>query len=391
MKVPTSYIPGYAKARALDPERADNYVAHTDMGDPVADAMMEEIASLSRPEQTVLFQGALLERDPTILGDAPASVRRFVDETNRVPDWVDFDRFTQGIRMFHRNSQLALAAFVGGTLVEGFASNISKSFFITGRMREQGVRRLRQNNRHLIEIFMPDGLRRDGDGWRLSVRIRLVHAQIRRLLRASTEWDEDAWGMPISSAHLGLALAVFSARLLRHMRQLGASYSDEERRSFMAVWRYTGHVMGVPSSILFEDEADALRLFEIGGMCEPEPEMESVAMAHALLNSAPLVIGIDQPAARRGLARYVYRVSRALIGNELADLLKYPADPSFGVLAFFRLQERYRGVLAKLTPWRRQNADFARFASMLEASMLDETGISFRLPDHALSERSGRW
>ena len=100
-----------------------------------------------------------------------------------MPDWVDFDSFLPGIRMFHRNSHLILGAFVGGTLVEGFATNISKAFFVSGRLRDQGVRRLRQNNRHMIEIFMPNGLSRDGDGWKLSVRIRLVHAQLRRVAR----------------------------------------------------------------------------------------------------------------------------------------------------------------------------------------------------------------
>ncbi|MCY3989495.1 MAG: DUF2236 domain-containing protein, partial [Gammaproteobacteria bacterium] len=63
-----------------------------------------------------------------------------------------------------------------GTLVEGFATTISKSFFMTGRVMERGVRRLRQNNRHQVEIFYPEGLRRENDGWKLSVRIRFVHA-----------------------------------------------------------------------------------------------------------------------------------------------------------------------------------------------------------------------
>ena len=77
---------------------------------------------------------------------------------------------------------MILAAFVAGVLIEGFTTNIAKSFFITGRVRDQGVRRLGQNNRHMLEIFLPGGLCRHGDGWKLSVRIRIVHARIRHLL-----------------------------------------------------------------------------------------------------------------------------------------------------------------------------------------------------------------
>ena len=391
MTIPTDYRAGYEKARQLAPETAANYVAHTLIGDPLADAMLEDLASVSRQEQALLFQAALLERDWDSLADAPSSAREFFEDAEKVPDWVDFDSFIPGIRMFHRNSHLILGAFVGGTLVEGFATNISKAFFISGRVRDQGVRRLRQNNRHMMEIFMPGGLTRDGDGWKLSVRIRLVHAQLRRLLGNSDEWDRGAWGLPISSAHLGYAITSFSARLLDHMERLGAKFTDAERESFMSIWRYTGHVMGIPSSILFRDEEDARRLLRIGPMCEPPPSPESAVMASALVNSAPLVIGVTDPPERRRLASFVFKVSRALIGNTLADQLMYPPDPSFGTLFIFRMQERYKRLLARLGRRSAENSNFTRFASLLEASVLKETGISYRLPDHIYSEESSQW
>ncbi len=31
---------------------------------------------------------------------------------------------------------------------------------------DNGVRRLRQNNRHFLDIFFPGGLARNGDGWK---------------------------------------------------------------------------------------------------------------------------------------------------------------------------------------------------------------------------------
>ena len=162
--------------------------------------------------------------------------------------------------MFHRNSQLILAAFVAGVLIEGFTTNIAKSFLITGRVRDQGVRRLGQNNRHMMEIFLPGGLNRYGEGWKLSVRIRIVHARVRQLLNKSEDWDIEAWGVPLSAAHLGYAISSFLARLLKHMKTLGANYSDEEHDSFMAVWRYSGYLMGIPETILYRDADEALKL-----------------------------------------------------------------------------------------------------------------------------------
>ena len=72
--------------------------------------------------------------------------------------------------------------------------------------------------------------------------------------------------------------------------------------------------MGIPEAILFKAEQDALELYDIGNICEPPTGEESVAMAHSLINSAPLVAGIDKPQERQALADHVFRVSRALIG-----------------------------------------------------------------------------
>ena len=108
------------------------------------------------------------------------------------------------------------------------------------------------------------------------------------------------------------------------MKTLGAEYTDAEYDSFMAVWRYSGYLMGIPETILFHDANEALKLYDVGQMCEPGPELEPVVMAHSLVNSAPLIAGKSEPEDRRALAKYVYRVSRGLIGKETADSLLFP-------------------------------------------------------------------
>ena len=332
------------------------------------------------------------EEGEEALRNAPASLREFFRDAETTPEWLDYAAFAPSVRMFHRNSPLILAAFVAGVLIEGFTTNIAKSFHITGRVRDQGVRRLGQNNRHMTEIFLPNGMYRYGDGWKLSVRIRIVHARIRNLLSNSEDdWDTEAWGLPISAAHLGYAVSAFSARLLKHMKTLGAKYDDEEYASFMAVWRYSGYLMGIPETILFHEADDALELYNIGHMCEPDCPMESISMAHSLINSAPLIAGITDPEGRQKLARYVYRISRGLIGNEAADALQYPPLSSLGAVWWFKMQQRYGDILGKLLPGRRDDSNYTQFTSLLDTSLFDEDGIRYTLPDHVYAEESRKW
>ena len=391
MNIPTDYELGYEKARAVAPDIADKYVAHTLTGDPLAEAMTEDLAEFSSEESRRLIEAAMNQEGEEALRDAPDSLRKFFKDAETPPEWLEYAAFAPGVRMFHRNSQVILGAFVAGVLIEGFTTNIAKSFFITGRVRDQGVRRLGQNNRHMMEIFLSGGMYRHGDGWKLSVRIRIVHARLRYLLNNSEDWDAEAWGAPISAAHLGYAISAFSARLLMHMKTLGADYNDEEYASFMAVWRYSGHLMGIPQTILFRDAEEALKLYDVGLICEPSSQIESVVMAHSLVNSAPLIAGVAEPQARRSLARYVYRVSRGLIGQETADALMYPPLSSSGVVTWFKLQQRYNHILGKLFLGRRQDSNFARFTSLLETSLFDEEGIRYTLPDHVYAEESTTW
>lgn len=392
MKTPTAYEnPGYARACAVDAEMAQNYVAHTMIGDPLADAAVEALSELRRSEATRLISAYVNTPDGSELPDAPSEVLELVDDAMNPPDWLDPPALTSGIHMFHRNRKMVVAGMLAGVLVEGFSTNISESFFITGRLRYQGVRRLQQNNRHMVEIFFPGGMEPYGDGWRLSFRIRLVHAQVRYLLNNSEVWDTDVMGVPLSAAHCGYAITAFSARLLKHMRSLGAVFTDEEATSFMATWRYSGLLMGVPESILFEGEDDALKLYDIGTMCEPEPSAPSIVLANSLVNSAPLVIGVEDPEAGKRLSQYVYKVSRALIGDPLADQLNYPKQSTFGVLPWFRAQARYDRFASRFLPKFARKSNFSNFTTLMSGSWYHEEGITYDLPDHVYAEESSKW
>ena len=387
MEIPSDYKAGYEKARLVCGETADNYVAHTLVGDPVMDAVEEELASLPQ-NQVEQFIRAGMDEDREGMRNAPQLLRDFfINAPQPDPEWLDHSAFAPGVRAFQRNSVPVLSAFVTGVLIDGFSTLISRSFVQTGRIFDNGVWRLKQNNRHQMEIFWPGGLERQGEGWKLSVRIRFVHAQTRRLLAQTEEWESDNWGVPISAAHLGYAIACFAARTVKHSEALGARYSPEERVGFHAVWRYAGYLMGIPEAVLFTDEKDALHIYRIGSLCEPPPTQDAVIMTNALINSAPLVAGIEDAEERDKLVKgVIYPVSRGLIGNDLANQLNFAESRLPFPLFWYRMDQRVQRLRARL-----RKEDPKNFSTILEASAYEDAGLSYRLPDHAHAEQSGRW
>ncbi len=380
--MPSAYTSGYAKAQLQDQALADNYIAHTLIGDPELDPILEELSSLPRDELHRFIAAGVHHEDS--FNKAPEPLRDFFKTLEEPPDWVDFKDFRPGIYVFNPNSDLMLAAFVAGVLVEGFATLIAKSFNITGRVRGTH-RRLRQNLRQVMEIFYPGGLQREGDGWATSVRVRFVHSQIRLLLAKSDEWDHAAWGTPLSAANLGFAISIFSQRLLHYAKALGATFTEEERASVLAIWRYTGYLMGIPESILYKDGVEADAIYRVGFLCEPPPDADSAAMANALIGAVPAVAEIDEGKEAQRVVGLAYRLSRALLGRELADAFQYPKSWTFGALWAFRTSQRLQRL------WKRSSIRSGNFVQLLTMSTYDEGGLSYRLPDHVRHDRSSEW
>ena len=388
LAIPTAYTEGYATARVRDEVLADSYMRHTGIGDPVLDAVFEELSTLP-PGDLHRFIKAGIEQERGGLRTAPKVLREFFESVDsQSPPWLDYEAFKPAVRVFNLNVTNMLVAFVCGVLIEGFSTLIAKSFAATGRVLsgKTAKRRLMQNNRHLLEVFYPGGLHRLGDGWKLSMRLRFVHGRVRNLLKHSGTWDEETYGTPVSAAHLGLAMTVFSMRLLDYSRLTGALFNSEEAASLMAVWRYAGYVMGVPETVLYRNEDDARRIFEIGNLCEPKPDADSAKMANALIEAVPITAGLTDPREQRLLRNLAYRISRGLIGNELANHLQFPQMFSVGALWGWRMKQRVQQFVKS-----RQKIKYDNFTQLLQISVYDETGMTYRLPDHAESSKSSPW
>lgn len=387
--VPSVYASGYERASGLNSVLARKYLEHTTVGDPVADAVMDDLAEIDRAAVDRLIEGGM-RHDTGILAEAPRSLRDFFEGLETPPAWMDTRLFKDGYYAFHNSPDLFMQAFVVTTLLNA-STLTSQALYTTGRITSQfGLRRVRQNIRHLLEIMLPNSLVYHADGWRLSIRIRLVHAQVRKLIRESGNWDESRMGVPLSSAHMGLASANFSAMLLQMAAKLGAPMSEANRKGFMQIWRYASLLCGTPEDLLFEgDEGKTAGFQRIAHLCEPRPGEESKVIANALVRAFSEIAGKTDPADQTAMTTYIYRVSRALIGNELADRLDFPRFRTTGVLPALRASRRMRMLASRFAPklFSTRRGDY--FAFLLDASMIED--LSYRLPDHVDAEKSSPW
>ena len=82
MKLPSDYNLGYEHARKVAPEMASHYVAHTHIGDPVAEAMVDDLAELGPSKSWRLIEAAMQDEGEDALRDAPSSMREFFEQAD---------------------------------------------------------------------------------------------------------------------------------------------------------------------------------------------------------------------------------------------------------------------------------------------------------------------
>ena len=182
-----------------------------------------------------------------------------------------------------------------------------------------------------------------------------------------------------------------NARRIRHGRA-GGGLLDADRQVVQPVrTRCDDHEtppaeQGIPETILYSNGAEARKIYTIGYLCEPQPDADSVAMANALIRASPCAVNVADPVEREKVLHPACRLSRALLGNRLADQFQFPKARTAGTLLGYRTRQR---VLRWPKDSRLVNGE--NFAQLLKISAYHKEGLSYRVPDHVKHRLSTPW
>jgi hypothetical protein len=224
------------------------------------------------------------------------------------------------------------------SLVLGYTSPAgSKPLVFSGRLEEQAPRRLNETARFVQATITPGGMRPHADGWQITLKVRLIHAQVRRMILRTGRWDAPAWGAPINQHDQAGTLLLFSVIVLEGLRQLGMRIPREEAEAYVHLWRWSGWLMGVDPELLPATEAEGIRLGEVIAATIGTPDDDGRRLTKTLLE-APLTIARtrQEKANARRLVRFNGAMCRFLLGDEAADGLAVPRTSWRYMVPFLR-------------------------------------------------------
>lgn len=214
--------------------------------DPTAEAFVDEVyLGRSVNEGRRMLDRAIAEGVQAV-PDAPRSMIRLFEESERDPDWLDPERLAIGARVFRRVGPSAFSLAGASTLLAYTENPIVKPLALTGAYAgDTALNRFMETSRFWIDTTEPGGLEPGGQGRATAIRVRIMHVFVRRRLLQHPEWNLDAWGVPISQSEMTIPLLASSLMTGFPLKTIGHRTTMAEIDAMMHLWRYIGHIMGV--------------------------------------------------------------------------------------------------------------------------------------------------
>jgi hypothetical protein len=253
------------------------------------------------------------------------TLTEFWNNVHAVPEWVDWEQLARGQKVFYR---YGLANIVGFAL-QGFVCENSASTGVVEILVRTGGFSTRVLWGRLLETFQwllqvtksLDEVQPGGEGFRSTVRVRLLHSSVRRRIlqlvdRRPEYYDVNKFGIPVNTMDSIHSITTFCLNpMFLQLPRMGIKPLQQEKEDYLALFRYIAHVIGIPIEYFMTVEK-AKALMESCYLHELEMTETSQIVAH---NFVRVVESLPPPLViSRG---FIEAGSRWLNGHKLCNEL----------------------------------------------------------------------
>ncbi|MBP1822918.1 DUF2236 domain-containing protein [Mycobacterium sp. OAE908] len=230
------------------------------VGDEPMDSLVEWMSSAGMPQMRILFDRAAAEGIDNV-PEAPEPLREFFIAVESAPDWVDWDKVRKGQRALRRGGADGMYIARDVSLLGGYQfSGFNKTLLRTGALEKGSNQRFAETMQWAMDVIADGGLTPFGIGYRSTLRVRLIHAFVRRHVVAMPDWRSDEWGLPVNQTDMAATLVGALIAPPVGAMGMGILPAPGDLDAIAHLTRYVGWLIGVQDEWLPHDFRDGIRV-----------------------------------------------------------------------------------------------------------------------------------
>ncbi len=302
------------------------------LGDEAADRLVDWMHRQGMRETWPRVQQAI-EQGVARLSEPEAELRAFFEAVEARPAWVRDDLLLEGARVCGLGGRAGMRALAVTGLMAGYQlSAINQALLATGALEKGASRRIAETTKWWIDVTEPGAMARFGEGFKSTLRVRVIHAMVRRQLSQRPTWDAADLGLPVNQTDMQATYLGFSIVYLLGLKLMGIPLRRDEKEAVLHLWRYIAWVNGVreehlhtPDPLGGGAELASMRLLHANLLTQRMADADSARLAQALADE-PLHRHYARWPALMGRFNRAMQLSiaRACMGNDTLRGLGLP-------------------------------------------------------------------
>lgn len=262
----------------------------------------------------------------TPLESAPISIQILLNQMNSIPQWLDPHLISLGTDVSNRSGKSGLIVLRNYSLMLGYQSAaINKPLIATGALHSGAVKRIADTTNFWYAVTGKDALSPGNEGFLYCLRTRIVHSYSRIMIKEKLNWKLSEQGEPLNYWDMQATYIGFSLIYMQGLKKLGMLISDKEIESVYHLWKYIGYLIGIPTTILPDNDVQAIENLYLWSKTQPETDADSIELAKALHEEPLTAPWPPKPFQKRFIQHVNIAFNHFLIGQRSCDVLKLPA------------------------------------------------------------------
>ncbi|EMK18736.1 oxygenase MpaB family protein [Leptospira kirschneri] len=245
-----------------------NFIKYRSVTDVYADQVIQDYFQSDKKDKlrSLALFNILTQNFGPIPTELPSYFKEYFEKTSVLPGWADLKKIQIAERVFATYGPQILMILCCKSLPMAYTcGNGAEVLVYTGRLVEENgstqkvFRRLMETTQFVVSVLKEGGLSQGGEGIRAAQKVRLMHSSIRHFILESNQWKEE-WGKPINQQDMAGTLQSFSSLILEGLAFSGITLDEEEKDSYIHLWKVAGHILGVLPELSPDTYEDAYAL-----------------------------------------------------------------------------------------------------------------------------------